>query len=226
MLKQKTPDYIWISRVSRNLSRSENKPRHQWKCVQNSHDLDRRESYFVLREQNARAQCAAPPVEMCSKLSWTRPADGSWSILLRLDGYGGQEQDCPKNKKHHILTPARAHFTPSHLHAPEALFTQSAERWLLPKGAAAGGFYENSWLFTWKIQNAACKSIKRWYIISPLRLMMVRHRADITREMLFWNEAMNPKKNRRNFKKLLAKFKKCDILCFCCASKTTRQQGW
>ena len=37
-------------------------------------------------------------------------------------------QDCPKNKKHHILTPARAHFTPSHLHAPEALFTQSAFR--------------------------------------------------------------------------------------------------
>ena len=30
--------------------------------------------------------------------------------------------------KHHILTPARANFTPSHLHAPEALFTQSAER--------------------------------------------------------------------------------------------------
>ena len=42
----------------------------------------------------------------------------------------------------------------------------------------------------------------------------------------FLKRSDEPKKNRRNFKKLLAKFKKCDILCFCCASKTTRQQGW
>ena len=30
-----------------------------------------------------------------SKTACSRPADGSWSILLRLDGYGGQAQDCP-----------------------------------------------------------------------------------------------------------------------------------
>ena len=87
-------------------------------------------------------------------------------------------------------------------------------------------FYENSWLFTWKMQKRACKNIKRWYIIFPLRLMMVRYRADITREKLFLKRSDEPQKNEEISKKLLAKFKKCGILCFCCASKTMRQQGW
>ena len=31
----------------------------------------------------------------CVQNALSRPEDGSWHILLRLDGYGGQEQDCP-----------------------------------------------------------------------------------------------------------------------------------
>ena len=62
MLKQKTPDYIWISRVSRNLSRSENKSRRQWKCVQNCHELDRRmdrgASSFALMATEDRSKIA------------------------------------------------------------------------------------------------------------------------------------------------------------------------
>ena len=53
-------------------------------------------SDFVLRKAKRACAMRRATSGAALKMVCSRPEDASWCILLRLDGYGGQEQDCPR----------------------------------------------------------------------------------------------------------------------------------
>ena len=79
------------------------------------------------------------------------------------------------------------------------------------------------------LQNGLQSSKSVIYYVSVARQKRRSSEADIKCKEIWWSwfwKTSGFEKNRKKFTKRFAKFKKCDILCFCCASKTTEQRGW